>query len=199
MKILVMLVLFSLFPLAESFAAAGENPFVAMPSPSSMPLPSMPKDLHAEEEVPKGYSDNKNVLDAMEVVGRDDNYVTLRYSNSGSGTKTSGTTYKVATIKNGDNIYLGGHSYKVSFLSNETGVRFLGHDGRVAWEGDLSTTPVYEFAPKATDYQYSPPMTAGVGVGQSSHGSSATAGASPVGGAAPAGGTPAPPPVTAMP
>jgi len=62
-----------------------------------------------------------------------------------------------------------GREFKAKF-AEDTSVQLLNTKGKVVWEGDLSMPKVYQPTPNITDYQYTPPISAGADIGQKSGG-----------------------------
>jgi len=153
------------------FAAESGNPFnKALP-----PAPPMPNGLtmpELEEVLPRGFVENKGVFDTIEIVGRSESVAVLRYPMMGSSiTATNqGISYRQVTVRDGRQTFIGGRSFKVNLPKGETTVQFVeAKSGKIFWEGDLSTPRVYYSTPNQTDFQYTPPLSAGVGIGQGSN------------------------------
>lgn len=163
----------------SSHAADNSNPFVPA---AGAALHAQPQ-LSLDDPLPQSFTENKSIFDLIEVVGRNSNFAVLRYPVSGSsgaalsgGTgvvataSTQGVSYRELVVRGGRNTFIGGHSFKVELPRGNTNVLLVGKNGKVLWEGDLSAPKVYYVNPPATDYQYTPPMSAGAGIGQSVNG-----------------------------
>lgn len=151
------------------------NPFV---SPSSLPPASAASSLPRaaspmlDEPLPLSFTENRTMFDLLEVVGRGANFAVLRYpitgaANIGGGGSAQSVSYREFIARNGKNILIGGRSFKVTLPHGGTNVLLVdGKNGKVLWEGEMSAPKVYYANPAIADFQYTPPVSAGTGVGQ---------------------------------
>lgn len=171
---------FAVVPLAmmismPCFSADHSNPFVSPLPPPAIDSAS-PAAPALEDPLPKSFSENRSVFDMMEVVGRGANSAILRIpmtsgqSNMGApvgaATTAQGMSYRQLVVKSGRDIFVGGRLYKVALPKDGTSVVLADSKGRIAWEGDLQGAKVFNVSPNISDYQYSPPLSAGNGIGQ---------------------------------
>ena len=161
--------------------AENQNPFVPpLPQPHAAGPVFPPPPL--DEPSPQNFTENRSVFDTLEVIGRGAKFAILRYPMSGGAagatTSTQGVSYRELIIRSERNASIGGRSFKVVLPIDGTNVLLVDNkSGKVLWDGDLSAPKVYYATPNVADYQYTPPVAAGTGVGQSgAAGQSAAAG-----------------------
>lgn len=161
----------------------------APPPPLPMPMGGMPH-LALDDALPPAFTENRSVFDVLEVVGRSATFAVLRYpmtgssaganvgtstsasANAGAGAATSaqGISYRKLIVRSEKTAFIGGRSFKVVLPGGGTNVLLVdSKNGKVLWEGDLSEPKIYYTSPNVTDYQYTPPASAGTGVGQASN------------------------------
>lgn len=170
MKRFVVVPLVMMLSAVSSYAAENSNPFVlpAPPPVAGMTLPSL------DEPLSQSFTENRSVFDLLEVVGRTATFAVLRYPMAGSGATTGvqGVSYRELIVKKGQASFIGGRSFKAVLPSTGTNVLLVdSKNGKVLWEGDLSAPKIYHVNPNIADYQYTPPVSAGTGVGQATSGS----------------------------
>lgn len=157
----------------SSWAEIQPNPFVSStsgkpPAPTAAGggLPDAPVVI-PEEAASTSFADNKPIFESIEVVGRRGKTAVLRYPSSTSS--TDGSNVKYVKVSNGGRIYLAGRRYSVEIDDDEESdsVRILSGNGKIIWEGGMAVPRSYIVAPTFTDQNYNPPLSAGVGVGES--------------------------------
>jgi hypothetical protein len=177
-----LLMFFGFIACTQASSADYANPYFIAPLPvvhgSGLNTgPSM------DSPLPQAFTENKSIFDMLEVIGRGVNFAILRYPMIGTSmtaTPVSGSTaaapqgisYRELIVKTDKQVLIGGRSFKVILPAGETNVQLANDkNGHILWEGDLSGPKVYNTNPNVVDYQYTPPTTAGTGIGQTSTGS----------------------------
>lgn len=180
---------FAMMISAPCFSAGNSNPFVALPAPDQLVMNSNPA-ATLDEPLPQSFTENRSVFDMIEVVGRAANSAVLRIPITsvqpqsgmavagGAMASAQGISYRQVIAKNGRDIFVGGRLFKVTLPADGTLVVLADKRGRVAWEGDLQGPKVFNVSPNMADYQYSPPLSAGKGIVQSTSSSAALGGVS---------------------
>lgn len=156
---------------ATSYAAENSNPFNPQPIVPAIGQ-TFPQLL--DDPLPQTFTENRSIFDTLEIVGRSTTFAVLRYPMV--GTTTQGTSYREFIVKSGKNSFIGGRSFKAVFPQGGTNVLLVDKNGKILWEGDLSAPKTYQITPNVIDYQYTPPVSAGAGIGQSLAGSTSIAG-----------------------
>lgn len=152
---------------ASSSAAENSNPFI-LPAPPSVAGMAFPP---PDESLSQAFTENRSVFDVLEVVGRTATLAVLRYPMVG----VQGASYRELIVRKGRASFIGGRSFKAVLPCAGTNVLLVdSKSGKVLWEGDLSSPKIYHVNPNMVDYQYTPPVSAGTGVGQSTSGSNAS-------------------------
>jgi hypothetical protein len=179
---------------AQCFAADNSNPFTLASAggPGALLDAALPSQIK-EDVLPMSFTENRTLFDMLEVVARSANSAILRYPvmvvTPGAAAPIAGgaqgVTYRDLVFKKGQVKLIAGRSFKAVFPVGETNVQLLDSKGKIVWEGDLSSPKVYSVNPNMIDYQYTPPPSAGTGVGQTIVSTSPSSTPSPSLGAAP--------------
>lgn len=185
---------------ANGFAADYANPYSPQPLPLAPSMGGMPHPIvpSLDDPLPQAFTENRSLFDIIEVVGRGRDFAVLRYptvttsSTGQAGAATSqGIAYRELIVKSDKTSFIGGRSFKAVLPGGGTNVLLVdGKNGKVLWEGDLSGPKVYYTSPNMMDYQYSPPLSAGAGVGQTPSGTMSVSGQTSTGQTAQTAGTP---------
>lgn len=147
--------------------------------------------------IPVEITENRSVLDSMQLVGRKGNYVRLRWNQAGQGqvpgqmaggagastSAAAGVTTRVWQGNVGEILVVGGRSLRVMSANNGSDAisLVLPNDSKhVVWMASFDNPTTYQVAPVMTDYQYVPPLSAGTGIpnaqGQGSTSANTTSG-----------------------
>ena len=182
----------------SSHAAENTNPFILNQPLPVTPVGGLPRPS-LDDPLPQSFTENRSLFDMIEVVGRGTDFAVLRYpmvttSSTGqtAGAATSqGVSFRELIVRSDKTSFIAGRSFKAVLPGGGTNVLLVdSKSGKVLWEGDLSGPKVYYTNPNIMDYQYSPPLSAGAGVGQSTGGTMSASGSVSAGQAAQPAGTP---------